>query len=248
MTPSWAEWQAVLVELIADPEREASPALGVAPGGLAVYRNNYRTGLIGALVNTYPMLLRIVGEDYLTGLAREHVKGEPLRSGNVHHYGARFGDFIEGFEPARALPYLADMARVEWAAHRAYYAEDAEPLSPEAVEAEAKAARALRLDPSVSLVRSPWPVVTIWHAVQPGAPEDFYIDLGQGGEAALVHRRAGGILLEAVPAGHAVLLERLLAGDALEAAVTAACVADAVLDPRTARVWLCDRGLLVQGA
>src|SRR5271166_3768706 len=162
VTPSWSEWQAEFVELIVDPAREGSAALGLAARGLAVYRNNYRAGLIGSLVHTYPVLERLVGNDYFTGLAREYVKREPLRSGNVHHYGASFCDFLDGFEPARALPYLADVARVEWAVDRGYYAEDAEPLSPETVEEEPSASRPLRFDPSAALVRSPWPVVAIW--------------------------------------------------------------------------------------
>ena len=184
MPPSWSEWQANFVELIVDPARDGSASLGLAARGLAVYRNNYRVGLIGVLVHTYPVLEQLVGNDFLTGLAREYVKREPLRSGNVHHYGASFGDFLDGFEPARALPYLADVARVEWSAHRAYYAEDAEPLSPETLTEDPSASPPLHFDPSVSLVRSPWPVVATWQAHQPGSPEDFYIDLGQGGEDA----------------------------------------------------------------
>lgn len=238
MPPSWSEWQANFVELIVDPARDGSASLGLAARGLAVYRNNYRVGLIGVLVHTYPVLEQLVGNDFLTGLAREYVKREPLRSGNVHHYGASFGDFLDGFEPARALPYLADVARVEWSAHRAYYAEDAEPLSPETLTEDPSASPPLHFDPSVSLVRSPWPVVATWQAHQPGSPEGFYIDLGQGGEDALIQRRAGRVTVEAIPRGIATLLEHLLAGDSLTIASEAALAADETFDPQAAKARL----------
>lgn len=207
MTRSWSEWQADLVELIVDPRHEASAALGLDPRGIAVYRTNYRVGLINVLAGAYPIVKRIVGDDFFTGLAREHLTHEPLSSGNVHHFGARFPEFLAEFEHARQLPYLPDVARVEWAAHRGYYAEDAEPPSLEP-PADPQPPRG---DPSTTLVRSPWPVVAIWAAHRPGAPGDFYIDLGQGGENALIRRRAGTITVEALSEDEAIRLERQLA-------------------------------------
>lgn len=132
---NWSDWQAELLEQIADPARavEAAPALN--PAGLAVYRNNYRVGLIDTLAFIYPVCRQLVGEDFFSGLARAFIGGHPSHSGNLHLYGAGFGDFIAGFEHARELPYLADVARLEWRVHRAYYAADAAPVDSAALAA-----------------------------------------------------------------------------------------------------------------
>ena len=56
------------------------------------------------------------------------VREQPPRSPLLAIYGDEFADFIAAFEPARELPYLADVARLEAARTRAYHAADATPL------------------------------------------------------------------------------------------------------------------------
>ncbi|UGA36773.1 DNA-binding domain-containing protein [Chromobacterium haemolyticum] len=108
---NWSDWQAELLERIADPSLSAETAPALNPAGLAVYRNNYRVGLIDTLAFIYPVCRQLVGGDFFTGLARVFIGGHPSLSGNLHLYGAAFGDFVAGFEHARELPYLADVAR-----------------------------------------------------------------------------------------------------------------------------------------
>ena len=61
-------------------------------------------------------------------MARAHVEDEPPRSAVLMRYGASFPAFVAHFPPAASVPYLADMASLEWAWHVAYHAEDAAPL------------------------------------------------------------------------------------------------------------------------
>ena len=138
----------------------------------AVYRNNVTSGLIEALSARFPVVKRLVGDEFFSALARAYVLREPPFSPLLIHYGETFPAFIADFEPAKPLPYLADVARLEYARGRAYHAADTEPLPREAFAALAEekiGATRVRLHPSVSILSSPYPVLSIWKANQADA-------------------------------------------------------------------------------
>jgi hypothetical protein len=62
-------------------------------------------------------------------MARSYVALAPPSSPIMLDYGAGFPDFIGAFEPAKCLPYLQDVARIERAWIEAYHAVEAEPLA-----------------------------------------------------------------------------------------------------------------------
>src|SRR3546814_15291880 len=116
--------------------------------------------------------------------ARGRVYGAraPPHSHIMLDYGASFPDFSERFEPATTLPYLADVARIERAWIEAYHAAEAPALDPAALARftpdELPALR-LRLHPSVRLVRSRFPAMTIWRMnVGDGVPAPVDLKLG----------------------------------------------------------------------
>jgi hypothetical protein len=192
---------------------------------LEVYRNNYRGNLHDALAGAYPVTLQLVGRDFFRLLARNFIEAHPSRSGNLHGYGAELGGFIASFAPARTLPYLPDVAALEWACHCAYFADDAAGLDlsrlaqvPPALYPEL----VLRLHPACRLVRSPYPIAAIWQAHQPGAEGDFSIDLGSGPCRALVSRRDGAVQVSELSAPAADWLQDIQAGWTLGAATDSA--------------------------
>jgi len=175
-----------------------------------VYRNNYFGNLHDTLTGAYPVIKQLVGDDFFRFMARKFVEKHPSRSGNLHHYGAEMADFVAAFEPAQGLPYLPDVAALEWARHRAYFAEDAPTLDI------AKLAQLppgqypdliLHTHPSCQLVRSHYPVVAIWRAHQPGAGVDFQIDLDSGASIALVNRRDDVVIVNELSAADADWLQ-----------------------------------------
>ena len=125
---------------LTDPDRDAPEGL-TGPNGkkavrrFAVYRNNVVVGLVGAIEDAYPAVRRIVGERFFRAAARVHVLREPPTSRLMAEYGRGFPAFLESFEPAANLPYLADVARIERAWLDAYHAADADALAPEALGA-----------------------------------------------------------------------------------------------------------------
>ena len=135
----------------------------------AVYRNNVAVGLVEALGARFPVVKRLVGEEFFRAMAHAFVLREPPLSPLLIHYGDSFAAFIEDFEAAEPLPYLADVARLEYARGRAYHAADVEPL-PRAAFAALTAGRIgaakVALHPSVSIVASPYPALSIWEVNQ----------------------------------------------------------------------------------
>lgn len=240
-----ARWQAALLELIARQEQQPDDTLGLNAAGLAVYRNNYRVGLIETLRMIYPVCGQIVGTEFMTGLAREYSKQHASHSGNLHEYGGLFGDFLQAFPPAQTLPYLADVARLEWAVHRSYYAIDQQALTAVAlvdVAAEQYGDLHFSLCRSCHVLDSPWPVASIWQGHQPG--HTLQVNLYSGGEAALVQRRAGQVSVTPVSPGMAALLQSLQQKQALAEAAEQALHAETGFDLQAALAQLFADGLL----
>ena len=79
-------------------------------GRLALYRGNVSAAWEKALANAYPVVRALVGNEFFGGLARAYGRAHPSVSGDLNHFGARFAEFIDGFEHARSLPYLGDVA------------------------------------------------------------------------------------------------------------------------------------------
>lgn len=211
-----------------DCQREFAGALlqperGVPPGctgpdrlpdekRFAVYRNNVVVSLVEAVKAGFPAVCRLLGEDCFRAVARVYVTREPPRSPIMLAYGASFPDFVAHFEPLAAFPYLPDVARIERAWLEAYHAEEATALDPAAlVDIPAQHAGAIRLTlhPSLRIVRSPYPALTIWGA-NVGIGVGNAIDLRSGGECALIVRPDADVEVRAIAADTAAFLHALL--------------------------------------
>lgn len=212
-----------------------------------VYRNNYRGNLHDALAGAYPVIVQLVGEEFFRYLTRKFIEQHPSRSGNLHHYGAQMADFVASFEPAGTLPYLADVATLEWACHRAYFAEDAPMLDIARlaqIPPEQYPDLILRTHPSCYLVRSVYPVVAIWHAHQPGAADDFQIDLDSGASLALVSRRDDVVIVNELSAADADWLHAIQAGTPLGEATAVTREHHPAFDLQAALLNLVAQGVL----
>jgi len=193
----------------------------------AVYRNNVVVSLINALRAKFPATERIVGADFFAAMARVFVIAHPPRSKLLHTYGDDFGEFIATFEPAASVPYLADVARLEAARTRAYHAADAEPLGPAdftALDPDKIASLRLTMHPSLQILRSRHPVVTIW-AMNAGDIELGPVD-NNAAEDALVLRPALEVIVRCLPPGGASFIEVLADGLSLGAAAAHAAADD----------------------
>lgn len=179
---------------------------------LDVYRNNVVASLVAALGETFPVVRELVGTAFFDAMAACFVRRHPPRSPVLAHYGGGFAAFVADFEPAAALPYLPDVARLEFARVQAHHAADAPVLDEEAVAAaladpDALPGRRWALQPSLALLRSRHAVVSIWAAHQ-GVIDLADVDVARP-ETALVVRRDADVLVIGIDAGTAAFVEAL---------------------------------------
>lgn len=196
------------------PQTPDFVASGDAPDRrFAVYRNNVQHGLSRALAARFPVVERLVGVDFFAATARVYASASPPESPVLMHWGDSFADFLAGFPPAQSLPYLPDVARLEWLRGRAYHARDTVAADPSALLEADAAAMHLRLAPSVYLFESKWPAVSIWRRNQPGGATQA---LPKGGEIALIARRPDfEVIVEPLDPAQAAVLRALQAGASL---------------------------------
>lgn len=140
----------------------------LGPGRLGLYRGNLAAAWDKALSAAYPVLRRLVGEEFFAALARAYGRAHPSRDGDLNRFGDEFAAFLRTFAPVKDYPYFPDMARLEWALHRAHYAPAAAPMDAAGLAAagqDADAARP-RLHPACALLATEWNVAECWLAHQ----------------------------------------------------------------------------------
>ena len=135
---------------------------------LSIYRNTFFGSLTNALRLSYPAVHRLVGAEFFEAVAQEFIEAQPPRGAYLDEYGAEFPDFLVRFPAAESVPYLPDVARLEWAVSRALHAPDATPLDVAALcavgEGDHDRVRFVP-HPSLSLVGARYPADTLWRAV-----------------------------------------------------------------------------------
>ena len=191
-----------------------------------IYRNNIFANLREALRSVYPVIERLVGEEFFNHAADEYIRHHRSKSGDIHQYGTEFAAFLSRFPGARELAYLPDTARLEWAYHQVFHAADHALLSVQKlahVNLESYANLCFKIHPASALLESDYPIHRIWEVNQPEYQGDQTVDLSQGGVKLLLIR--SGYTIEMHPMGTAEftllrgLAEQKTIGQSFEEAV-----------------------------
>ncbi len=228
MTPSAEFDQGAFVRALLDPELPPPSGLearhGFAPERrFAVYRNNVCVGLIDALADRFPVCRQLVGDEFFRAMAHCYMREFLPRTPMLFEYGDGFATFVASFEPARELPYLSDIARLEYAVGQAYHAEDAVPLPIDVIRAippDQLAGATAALHSSTHVISSKYPIVSIWRRHM--SNEDLApLELDHG-EEALVVRPQLAVSVTALPTGGSAFVHALEEGRTFREAVTAA--------------------------
>ena len=227
-------WPADIGSALLDAERPVPPGIA-RPERFAVYRNNVVVGLVEALAAAYPAVKTLVGERFFNAMAGVFVRAEPPTSPVLIHYGEGLPAFLETFAPARRLPFLPDVARLERLWLQAYHGPEAAPIPldalarlPETALGEAQ----LRLHPTAGLVVSSHPVASLW-AANTGRGAHEAVDLGRP-ETALVLRPRDRVEMHLLDRGPAAFVRALRGGQPLGAAADTALDADPAFPLATA--------------
>lgn len=166
--------------LAGDPAALAPWASGAAAqAGLAVHRNSIAKACIDAVLAQFPTVARVVGEDWLAGAAVEFSRAHPPRRASLLDYGEAFPEWIAAFGPARELPYLGGLARLDWLSTMCDLAADAPALDPARVAAlgpDDFAGHALDLHPATQLAGFEDSIPSLWLALAAGDAQAHMLD------------------------------------------------------------------------
>jgi hypothetical protein len=233
LPPSFA---AVFSPALFDAQRE-TPASVTGPNEKMavrrynVYRNNVTVSLIDALAAIFPATQRITGVEFFRTMARFHVRATPPTSPLLFEYGRDFPNFVERYEYARSLPWLADVARIERAWLDVYHAADADAVKPQALASippEHLSGAVFVSHPAAKIICSDFAAVSVFaanrsettlDAIETVAPED-----------ALITRPGLEVFVRRLPPGGAVFLARLISGETLGQSASAAFEASTLFD------------------
>lgn len=228
MNTPWTTQQQAFAVALLDPDAAAPPFLHARDGAnladrFDIYRNNVHASLIEALQAAFPVCTRLVGADSFRALSREFLRQHLPDGAALHDYGSQLPHFIRAYEPAAALPWLADVAALEQAWWQAYGAADAPAMTVvEMARLPGAGFLALRarLHPAVRLLSSVHPAHSIWAAHQrEGEPAEV---THWEAECVLVTRPEADVQVRGIGRGAHAFISALAGGDALEAAAMTA--------------------------
>lgn len=234
-----AQQQALLDALFASPAHDAVQRLnayaygvGTHPQrGLKVYRANGHMLAECALRAAYPVMAQLLGSESFADLARAFWHANPPLRGDVTQWGIELPDFVHASTQLQDEPYLADVARAEWALHCcALAADQASDLSTLAMLTHRNPQTlSLKLGPGLALFASAWPLASIMLAHLEGIPSLAEVGLllrKQTPQDVVIWRDGLQPRLRLALPGELRLLHAMLSGVALETALDAAIALD----------------------
>lgn len=231
--PSLSELQRRFAATVLDLARE--------PGErIAVYRHTMLANYRNALGATYRVVRELTGVPFFNAAVDAFVVAHPATEGDLNVYGATFPAFLATYPHAAQLPYLPDVARLEWAMDEAHRAADSGGDAQRtlatlaAIPGDEVALQRFVLDPSCRLLHSAFPVLRIWRVHQDGSVHSGGVEFGSGDDFLLVRRDGDSVVVERVGPGDLAWLGALAAGADLARALDAAFDADATFDLGTA--------------
>lgn len=194
---------------------------------MAVYVSGYQERFREALAEVYEAAEHIVGAPAFRELATAYAAAYPSHDANLTLVGRSLSQFLSWYPLTKQLPFLPDLARLEWAVCESFHAFDQAPMdAARLTELPLEAWERARLvfQPSVRLVASEWPILDLWQA-RLTSRDEVSVELAGRAQHVLVSRRGVQVRCELIDEQQHTLLDRLLAGQTIGDALTV-CAAD----------------------
>ena len=197
----------------------------------AVYKNNVTVSLIRAMESNFPAIVRLVGAEYFTALARVFVEKHPPNTRILAQYGAVFPAFLAGFEPLAEYPYLSDVAQLEQYWREAFHETDAEPITPEQLASVAPddlPSLLFKVHPATRLLKSKYAAGSIFSANRRDGEHPSFDPAN--GEYVLITRPHFDCAVRILNLAEGTFVDTLMQGEILQEAVEKAAFVDASFD------------------
>jgi len=145
-----------------------------------VYQDSITGSRQKTMQSIYPVVAKLVGDDFFIAMIQPYIEKTRSFSPDLTEYGETFREFIADFKPADSLPYLADIAQLEWALHRLFHAKDSSTLDLKKLTArfnENGEDLIFLLGDRSTLISSSYPLREIWENNQKNASDQKKIIL-----------------------------------------------------------------------
>lgn len=134
-----------------------------------IYAQMYYARLFEVVKGDFPRTAAILSCDRFHEIVSAYLAQHPSTHPSLRQLGRLFPAFLQGCPESIDLPFLSELAALEWARIEVFDAPDAAPLLVEhlqTIHPEDWPTLTLQLIPAFQLVESQWPVYEIWKAAE----------------------------------------------------------------------------------
>ncbi len=184
---------------------------------LSVYADGYTARMHESLVEAYPAVQRIIGKKSFLKTSFRYAEAFPSHEYNLSMAGKHYAEFLSKSALSKKLPFLPDLARLEWRVAQSFHAFQEKPFDIKTLEnllPEDWENLSFEFQPSVALLASRWPILNIWNARKTPAKK-IIIDLVNRPQNLLIYKTGVKVLCELLDKNQFGLLKGLLAGKTL---------------------------------
>lgn len=222
MTVSQTAFKAAMLDpAAAVPTGIVNPDGAAASKRFDVYRNNVAVSLSDALAAAFPVVRKLVGDEFFRAMAGVFLRKHPPKSPLMMFYGEAMPQFLGRFEPTKKFGYLPDIAKIELAMRHAYHAADVTPVDAQAlteIAPDALMSAKLRIAPATQTITSTYPIHAIYRVnTQSDAPKPVMQP-----EAVLITRAGFDPTIHLINAAAATCIDALKDGQSLGRAMATA--------------------------
>lgn len=181
---------------------------------LSVYAQGYRERIREALAEAYETIHHVLGESAFRELALAYAQHVPSHDYNLSFAGRHLAAFLAPYPLTKELPFLPDLARLEWKMVEVFHSFEEPSFDPSSVAAfslEEWSGARLQFQPSVRLMHSAWPIRDIWEA-RKKPREAVDVDLVNRPHYLLIYRQGLQVQCDLIDPKPYAFLELLLAG------------------------------------
>ncbi len=189
---------------------------------LDVYRSNV-TGLhLKTLDDTFPVIVRVLGEQYWHHLLQSEIETYSSTGADLNSYGKFVPPFLkkacEQRDELSDFAYLSDLAELEYLIFQTQFAADDKVFDWDSfgkLPPEGQAAAQLVSSSSLTLFYSDYPVDALWYSHQENMPEQYFGDAPEGVYCCIYRDDQYKISVERIPHVAAHVIKKVESGASL---------------------------------
>ena len=189
---------------------------------LAIHLEGYPARIASSLAEAFPAFANILGDGSLAKLTDRFIECDLSPERNLNRIGRTLPGFLESDPLTREVPFLPDLAALEWAIFECFHSESGRDLDPAAIgdySLDDWARIRITFRPGTAVVNSAWPIRVLWLTRDLDRSE-IDVDLGDRPEQVLVYRVGLSVETRSIDPLEAHALERLLDGAHLSEVMT----------------------------